>query len=819
MKVNKWFKKIGVITATMITMVSQTGIVATAAEIPIQSKELTIQQVAKVDDKRDNSKDILAATNNVKTVMNSDIILKLKDNNDTDEYMALTLPKGITYSQEATKTLNDSRKDLELAYDSQNNTVYAKWTEDSKRDVNISVKATKVGNYNLQAHTKRGSREVKSEITSVNVENNQSESASDSSESADGKSDSKEGINSAIGTNDMVSTAENEDEPDINDTLTDGTPIPAPPASNVNINNYFSTPAGYNSYPSSKYSNAEIITDDSPQMRGAVWSKSQIDLKKDFSTSMNLYMKRDHDFISADGIAFVLQNDPRGINAVGDTGYGIGVWSSYPERRVTNALGVEMDSYLNTNEYSADDHQMALDANHVALMTSNGSDFSSDGKQYHHNVQTDIELGLRNEWVKFVVSWDAANQNLTYQYGDNAKQIYHVDDLNSTFGGTKVYFGYTGSTGSHREHQYVSFDTLPQSSTVTAHYKDISNENKIAEDESFSGYIGEDYATKQKGLSAQHYKFVKVVGNASGKFTENDQDVTYYYKKVNPADVIVHYKDIDTGETIAPDETLSGEFGETWTSAFKDLSSSNYDWSKTDGDGTLDGDKLNSTGTFTEDSQEVTYWYHKKINDPNPEVKKSVKDLTNGNDLDKVRVGDDLEYTIDTTNTAKDSIWKDVVVTDNLPEGLDLDETSVKAYGPDGKEITGAQVSYENGQLVVSGLGDLKYDEHIKVVFTAKVTSQAIGKEVINIAEATGSTPDGSATGDNDSTITPKVPNNPNNPENPGSSGHNDGGSGITGLLPQTGETREIMLVIIGLFILLTISLIVYFKKKTERTE
>lgn len=76
-------------------------------------------------------------------------------------------------------------------------------------------------------------------------------------------------------------------------------------------------------------------------------STSEINLTSDFSLSFNLYFGTNND--GADGITFILQNDPNGSSAIGSNGEGLGA------KGITNAVAIEFDTYQNTNEL-ADDH-------------------------------------------------------------------------------------------------------------------------------------------------------------------------------------------------------------------------------------------------------------------------------------------------------------------------------------------------------------------------------------------------------------------------------------------------------------------------------
>ena len=157
------------------------------------------------------------------------------------------------------------------------------------------------------------------------------------------------------------------------------------------------------------------------------------------------------------------------------------------------------------------------------------------------------------------------------------------------------YLGYIHSSNNHES------PVVPEKKegTVLVHFVD-ENGNTIAQDEKLTGNIGEKYTSEAKTITG--YIFKEVQGNATGKFTEQQQEVTYVYTKkpVKGADVIVHYVD-EEGNAIAPAETLTGNIGEKYTSEAKTITGYS-----------LKEAPENATGTFTDQPQEVTYVYEKE---------------------------------------------------------------------------------------------------------------------------------------------------------------------------------------------------------------
>ena len=157
------------------------------------------------------------------------------------------------------------------------------------------------------------------------------------------------------------------------------------------------------------------------------------------------------------------------------------------------------------------------------------------------------------------------------------------------------YLGYIHSSNNHKS------PVVPEKKEgiVLVHFVDEKG-NTIAQDETLKGNIGEKYTSEAKTFTG--YILKEVPENATGTFTEQQQEVTYVYTKepVKGADVVVRYVD-EEGNAIAPAETLTGNVGEQFTSEAKPFTG--YSLKVVPG---------NATGTFTDQPQEVTYVYEKE---------------------------------------------------------------------------------------------------------------------------------------------------------------------------------------------------------------
>ncbi|MDU2264656.1 MAG: MucBP domain-containing protein [Enterococcus faecalis] len=133
---------------------------------------------------------------------------------------------------------------------------------------------------------------------------------------------------------------------------------------------------------------------------------------------------------------------------------------------------------------------------------------------------------------------------------------------------------------------------------VTASYVDESG-NEISSKVILTGNVGESYTTEQKTIGG--YTFKEVQGSPSGTFTESDQTVIYIYTKdpVSGGEVAASYVD-ESGNEISSKVILTGSVGESYTTEQKIIEG--YTFKEVQG---------NTSGTFTESEQTVTYVYSK----------------------------------------------------------------------------------------------------------------------------------------------------------------------------------------------------------------
>ncbi|WP_167630354.1 MucBP domain-containing protein [Listeria valentina] len=133
---------------------------------------------------------------------------------------------------------------------------------------------------------------------------------------------------------------------------------------------------------------------------------------------------------------------------------------------------------------------------------------------------------------------------------------------------------------------------------VEVQYVDQNGKN-LAENEYFFGPGGDPYKTKAASING--YTLDKVQGDSPNGTLETGQikKINYVYKNVQPKEVTVQYVDED-GNKLAPSETLSGNYKDTYTTTAKEITGWN-----------LIEKPENAVGIFTDAAQTVTYVYEK----------------------------------------------------------------------------------------------------------------------------------------------------------------------------------------------------------------
>ena len=306
---------------------------------------------------------------------------------------------------------------------------------------------------------------------------------------------------------------------------------------------------------------------------------------------------------------------------------------------------------------------------------------------------------------------------------------------------------------------------------VTVEYVDTEG-NEIHTSQTINGNLGDSYdaSTDQYKLSIDGYTLdeSQLPENSKGIFSENQQIITYIYKK-NPipaADVTIEYVDTE-GNEIHPSQTISGNVGDSYDASTEkyQLAIEGY---------TLDESQLpeNSKGVLSKTAQIVTYVYTKN---PIPAADVTVEYVdTEGNEIHASQtisgnVGDSYDastekyqltiegYTLDESQLPEnlkgvfsESAQTITYIYTKIP--VPAADITVEYVDTEGKEVHPSQVisgnvgdsydaSTEEFQLTIEGytLDESQLPENSKGVFseTAQTVTYLYKKNPIPAADVT----------------------------------------------------------------------------------
>lgn len=192
-------------------------------------------------------------------------------------------------------------------------------------------------------------------------------------------------------------------------------------------------------------SNCIQITPLSLNVQGWVYSTTFFDLTTDQSLEFDMYLGNNDN--GADGIVFVLHNDPEGFNAHGCPGSVIGYGGSCAGggTKITPSFAVEIDTYYNNlkNDPIQD---------HIAFMTNGDMGHPSvfPGYLCPENIEDGTLRRFRFEWT--------AATNTASVFWKGTKILETVFNIPAHLGTTQAYWGFTGATGNQENQQYFCSD-------------------------------------------------------------------------------------------------------------------------------------------------------------------------------------------------------------------------------------------------------------------------------------------------------------------------------------------------------------------------
>lgn len=190
---------------------------------------------------------------------------------------------------------------------------------------------------------------------------------------------------------------------------------------------------------------------------GTVWWPNKLDLSQPIELNFIIYLGRLNGN-GADGMGFVMHDDPRGFDAIGDKGGGLGFGKhpSHDINKILPSLGIEFDTWYNPD--CGPDAEIREDHTTVVY---NGDMCNPQFKPIpikpaaNYAVQN-IE---DNKCYDFRITWTPnIDSTQTINFTIDGHQVFNFTDsiISKVFKGKhEVYYGFTGSTGGAINEQTV----------------------------------------------------------------------------------------------------------------------------------------------------------------------------------------------------------------------------------------------------------------------------------------------------------------------------------------------------------------------------
>ena len=180
---------------------------------------------------------------------------------------------------------------------------------------------------------------------------------------------------------------------------------------------------------SSSMQGVTTLTTNAKSVVGGAFSTPVIDLHSDFSISFNFYAGTKD--VASGGMAFVLQSDPLGGDALGRGGQALGAAG------IRDGLGIALSMAKGADKTFFFDTDFGPVAGKVSPQTAIGN----------------VENGA---WHSAHVTWDADTHTLSYWIDGKLAGTLTGDLADQYFGGSDyVHFGFTGSTANSTNVQHV----------------------------------------------------------------------------------------------------------------------------------------------------------------------------------------------------------------------------------------------------------------------------------------------------------------------------------------------------------------------------
>ena len=185
------------------------------------------------------------------------------------------------------------------------------------------------------------------------------------------------------------------------------------------------------------------------------------------------------------------------------------------------------------------------------------------------------------------------------------------------------------------------------------------------------------------------------------------------------------------------------------------------------------------------------------------DVKNQNVTITKDADQKRYKVGDTVKYKVKVGLKKENTISKNVVIRDQIPDEMKLDENSIKVEG-----ITDYTINVDGNKMEVK-IPTLRYGEEVTVTYEAKVLKGALGKTLTNKADVNGEGINGG-----EAKVTVEVPNATKATPETSTPSTSSSNHGTNSSMPKTGDMTNATPYAVAIILAGIAAAIIYKKKK-----
>lgn len=185
------------------------------------------------------------------------------------------------------------------------------------------------------------------------------------------------------------------------------------------------------------------------------------------------------------------------------------------------------------------------------------------------------------------------------------------------------------------------------------------------------------------------------------------------------------------------------------------------------------------------------------------DVKNQDVTITKDADQKRYKVGDTVKYKVKVGLKKENTISKNVVIRDQIPDGMKLDENSIKVEG-----IADYTINVDGNKMEVK-IPTLRYGEEVTVTYEAKVLKGALGKTLTNKADVNGEGINGG-----EAKVTVEVPNATKATPETSTPSTSSSNHGTNSSMPKTGDMTNATPYAVAIILAGIAAAIIYKKKK-----